>query len=242
MWYFAENGDRKGPVTPEEMQALVESGKLGLATLVWREGFADWLPLAETELRDLLPTDLPFSSSANPVVPLPAPEAGAVEPISTAAVEAKIQQLNTWFAVHWIGLVVGLALKIGFLRLLGIIVGAVFGALLFYQFWKVIQDGDVRTTPGRAVGFMFIPLFNIYWQFVAVWGLAKDANAYIKQRNISTPPLREGRVLIQCILSCFTWMPSLGILIAIASLALWILNVKAFKDTAIAILRSRVAA
>ena len=32
----------------------------------------------------------------------------------------------------------------------------------WYQAWSAIQDGHARTSPGRAVGFVFIPLFNFY--------------------------------------------------------------------------------
>src|SRR5215472_4189380 len=41
--------------------------------------------------------------------------------------------------------------------------------VLIYQMWQSIQDGHARTTPGKAVGFLFIPFFNLYWMFQAVW-------------------------------------------------------------------------
>src|SRR6266852_5492001 len=40
---------------------------------------------------------------------------------------------------------------------------------LWYRMWSAIQDGHARTTPGKAVGLMFVPLFNVYWMFVAFW-------------------------------------------------------------------------
>ena len=40
----------------------------------------------------------------------------------------------------------------------------------------MIQAGGVRTTPGKAVGFLFIPFFNLYWVFTTYVGLAKDWN------------------------------------------------------------------
>ena len=55
-------------------------------------------------------------------------------------------------------------------------VGWVFYLMLLYKLWCVVQDGRAQTTPGQAVGFLFIPCFNIYWQFVSFWGLAKDLN------------------------------------------------------------------
>ena len=44
--------------------------------------------------------------------------------------------------------------------------------------WAAIQDGYARTTPGKAIGFMFIPFFNIYWMFQAIWGYSKDYNNF----------------------------------------------------------------
>src|ERR1700681_1097261 len=38
--------------------------------------------------------------------------------------------------------------------------GVVFSVLI-YTMWAAIQDGHVRTTPGRAVGFLFIPIYSI---------------------------------------------------------------------------------
>ena len=32
-------------------------------------------------------------------------------------------------------------------------------------------------TPGKAVGFLFIPVFGLYWMFVSIWGLGKVFNA-----------------------------------------------------------------
>ena len=49
----------------------------------------------------------------------------------------------------------------------------VFLCMLIYQYWKLIPADNALTTPGKAVGFLFIPGFNFYWGFVALWGLGK---------------------------------------------------------------------
>ncbi len=99
--------------------------------------------------------------------------------------------------------------------ILGVLLSAVgqlwFGALLsvyagvvalvmWYKAWKAIQDGHARTTPGKAVGFLFIPFFNIYWIFQAFWGFAKDHNAYLGRHGGSASKLPEGLFLAYCIL------------------------------------------
>ncbi|MBO5438357.1 MAG: leucine-rich repeat protein [Thermoguttaceae bacterium] len=60
-----------------------------------------------------------------------------------------------------------------------------------YRCWHLIQDGHARTTPGKAVGFIFVPFFNIYWVFVAIYGLAMDLNACAKRNRLNVPYISE---------------------------------------------------
>ncbi|MBT3374753.1 MAG: DUF4339 domain-containing protein [Lentisphaerae bacterium] len=46
-WYYTEDGERRGPFGDEDFASLVESGTIAATTLVWREGMADWVPLAD---------------------------------------------------------------------------------------------------------------------------------------------------------------------------------------------------
>lgn len=46
-WFFAIDGESFGPYTQRELLRRFESGKLGLNTHVWKEGFSDWMPVAE---------------------------------------------------------------------------------------------------------------------------------------------------------------------------------------------------
>lgn len=43
-----------------------------------------------------------------------------------------------------------------------------------YQSWKAVPPEFRSATPGQAVGFLFIPLFNLYWVFRAVPGLSRS--------------------------------------------------------------------
>jgi hypothetical protein len=94
--------------------------------------------------------------------------------------------------------------------------GAVLWWILLFKSWAAIQDGKPSTTPGKAVGFMFIPLFNYYWQFVAILGLARQLNYYCKERSIAAKPVDEQLTLAYCILFCTLWIPYLNILTGIA--------------------------
>ena len=53
-----------------------------------------------------------------------------------------------------------------FLILVPMLLISVVGGLAFwFRAWRGIQDEETRITPGRAIGFLLIPLFNIYWSF-----------------------------------------------------------------------------
>ena len=96
-----------------------------------------------------------------------------------------------------------------------IIVGGILGMIYVYRAWFSIQPGGAQTTPGKAVGFLFIPFFSLYWIFIAYPGWAKDWNR-IRQSysNLSTAPaVSEGLFLAMpiCWLCCL--IPFLGLFI-----------------------------
>ena len=45
-WYFAQQGQRLGPVPTTALQGMLAQGTVSGADLVWREGMADWQPAA----------------------------------------------------------------------------------------------------------------------------------------------------------------------------------------------------
>jgi len=66
-WFYLHEGRPVGPVEESAIGALLHAGSLGPASYVWREGMADWLPVAEIPpLRALI---VPVSV----LPPLPAP-------------------------------------------------------------------------------------------------------------------------------------------------------------------------
>ena len=67
-----------------------------------------------------------------------------------------------------------------------LIVGFIFFYILHYTYWKLVQKEDVRTTPGKAIGYLFIPFYNLYWIFISFRGLAIEINKTLTQKNIST--------------------------------------------------------
>lgn len=71
-----------------------------------------------------------------------------------------------------------------------------------HRAWKLLQWGNVRTTPGKAVGFLFIPFYGLYWLFVAYVGLAKDWNRVLASHpNLNNGPrMSPGLFVTFCIL------------------------------------------
>ena len=50
--------------------------------------------------------------------------------------------------------------------------------IMLYYFWKFLPVGETEITPGKAIGFLFIPFFNWYWAFVAYWRLSQHYERY----------------------------------------------------------------
>jgi len=93
------------------------------------------------------------------------------------------------------------------LLILATIAQTVLFFVLLYKCWALIQDGYPQTTPGKAVGFWFIPLFNLYWIFVAVRGLAEDLNRFASRRNLPIRKASVGLATFYCVVKLCSMFP-----------------------------------
>ena len=109
---------------------------------------------------------------------------------------------------------------------------------LLFRSWSQIQDGEARTSPTTAVGFLFIPYFNLYWMFVAFWGLSKDLDTYIMSRGIRPGRVNTGFVLAACITSCAMMLPLINIILLLVYLPLWLIAINEIKRASMAIAAS----
>lgn len=75
-------------------------------------------------------------------------------------------------------------------------IAIILGCIKLYNWWEVIQDGQARTTPGKAVGFLFIPLFWVFWTFVAFVGLAIDVNRFALRYRQPISPVSPGMAIV----------------------------------------------
>lgn len=74
--------------------------------------------------------------------------------------------------------------------------------ILIYKAWAAIQDGYARTSPGKALGFMFIPIFSIFWMFVAVGSWGKEFNAFAERQGLHYRA-NAGIFMVFCVLMFF---------------------------------------
>ncbi|MBC2596351.1 DUF975 family protein [Ruficoccus amylovorans] len=75
MWYYAIYNRQHGPVSPSEIERLIEQGIVTADTLVWRAGMNEWQPASRTPLAEKFPAaqtlgDLP------PIVDTPSARPG----------------------------------------------------------------------------------------------------------------------------------------------------------------------
>jgi len=81
-----------------------------------------------------------------------------------------------------------------------IVPAAMMHFVLIHRMWRGIQDNQARMTPNRAVGFMFIPLFNVYWAFEVFPGFATDYNAYVVRHGLRAPKLSRNLLIAMLLL------------------------------------------
>ncbi|MHB9071150.1 MAG: DUF4339 domain-containing protein [Sedimentisphaerales bacterium] len=225
MWYYVRNSQRIGPVEQSVIEDLIQNGTIVRQTLVWKSPMSDWKQAGVTELADK------FSD----IAPIP-PSSFAITSYSDVKINfspESLRKLWLWFA--WL-LGAGLPLIFIFIGIPAIIAGTVIYYVLLYRFWMLIQDGKARTSPGKAVGFCFIPFFNFYWLYVAIVGLAKDMNLYCQERNIEGSLPSEGLALAMYITTIISCVPYIGILAAIPSLIIQIILTKQFVETSVKIM------
>lgn len=142
----------------------------------------------------------------------------------------------TWW---WILLAVGAVTSIILIGIPVLIAAYVLWFMFMFKCWNQIQDGYQKTTPGKAIGFLFIPFFNLYWQFVAIHGLAQNLNAYGERHGIAFPRVAEGLALTYCILVLCCIVPLLNYLIPFALIVIIIILTNQFKAASMAIAASQ---
>lgn len=249
LWYYESNHQPAGPVDEAAIAELLKNGTITSLTLVWRDGMPDWKHLGETELSDLARKSTPavppmtapsLNRYANPYASAGAP---ATTPTYNRAAygaaqgtprvrSAVLKRLFTWWLVlTGITVIYEIIITVNpssatatALDCIGSVVALAAGVMnyvLLYRFWQVNQDGHASTTPGRAVGFMFIPIFQLYWIFRAFPGLSLDQNRYIADHfgNLPEGSMKKANPVIAFGYILFTFIGGLVMAILMFSKA-----------------------
>ena len=217
MWYYTVTNQPVGPIDEQKFSQLLASHTINANTLVWKEGMAEWKPLAQTELSKLL-SGLPVPPMAAPYVPNP-------EALLKTQEARNLYDLTRWYKFF------------GFPFIF---------YFLLYKGWEAVPENSRGLKPWKAIGQLFIPLFNYYWLFVGIKELPKELNAYIAKNGVQTAPLSESLALWLCILplcSLASIIPFLGWVIAplagIGAVVITIIFMNDLKKTLIAIAESK---
>jgi Tfp pilus assembly protein PilE len=112
-----------------------------------------------------------------------------------------------------ISLIVGSETKtdvLAFLGIVALIFSAIYWLICLHKCWSIIQGFGARTTPGKAVGYLFIPFYNLYWAFVAYKGLADDANTFARKYGVG----KEINAGLSMAIAITSIIPYLNIIIA----------------------------
>ena len=124
-----------------------------------------------------------------------------------------------------------------------LIVATVFWCILLHRHWSLLQGHGARTTPGKAVGYGFIPVFFFYWWFVAYAGLATDNNRYLRQLGITARRMSFGLAVTNCIIAillCTVGLfPVAGAILTVPYMIIGFVLAVQQRDCVLAILEQR---
>lgn len=100
------------------------------------------------------------------------------------------------------------------------IIGGIYFYIILFRAWHILQpSGMAAMTPGKAVGFYFIPFFAYFWGFFALKGLADNWNNVMSSftDTQAVPRFNSGILLAFCI--CILVFPYIcPILLAVAAI------------------------
>lgn len=86
-----------------------------------------------------------------------------------------------------------------------LIFAGIYAYIILFRAWYCLQPGGARTTPGAAVGFLFVPVYSLYWIFVAYGGWAKDWNRIrASYQNLRSTPVVSENLFLTGFISMIT--------------------------------------
>lgn len=142
------------------------------------------------------------------------------------------------FTAMWVCIAIGIPSLLLIIGIVPLFASSILYLMLLYRLWTLISPAEAKTSPGKAVGFLFIPFFNLYWFFVAFHGLAKSLNIESKRKGIMNIEVNESLSLTICILNILCIVPYLNIVVAFVYLPIFLVVLKQMKDVGVALSKS----
>jgi hypothetical protein len=195
VWFFVgPSGGGEGPVPREQLLELMRRGVVQQTTLVWREGLSEWVPLSAPEAGVLAPPVRRAAPPAAAVAPAPVAFYPDDDPVAVLAEPAR----GPGFGYQPVGVLVLLHfITLG-------IYSTVWLNLLHGKLPKVRHDDP---SAAKALGFLFIPFFNLYWVFFTYHRLAVRVNEQSARAGLADQ-VSTGLAVTNCVLMV---IPCLGL-------------------------------
>ncbi len=224
-YHLVKDGRQLGAYSLPQVQSMLQAGQLSVHDSCWTDGMQGWRPIGEV-----------FATASTPVG-YPAGVGGTKELVNwvPALVFASVY-LGADILLSLIDAEVGGGPVLLFLVLIPLVLFYIFFMMLHHRLWSVLPPQYRTTTPGKAVGFLWIPCFNFYWGFVSWPQLATGYLNWQKECRRSNPVDVYGLTIAYAVLFILQillfWVPILGFLVSIASFVLFILIYRPLTNVA----------
>lgn len=184
MYHLNRNGVSSGSHTPEAILQMLRSREVLSTDLVWTEGMERWMPVAGVpELWNSYAVNSGLGSGPHgkPLKWMPlciATAIGTAQAIRLAWPEVIGTSSETFNGDEF---------RLFASLLVTVLVVLILWSQLHFKLWKSLPSDLRATSPGKAVGLMLVPLFNLYWAFVTWPKLGQGMIQWQKRRNVRSP-------------------------------------------------------
>jgi predicted Ser/Thr protein kinase len=131
------------------------------------------------------------------------------------------------------------------LPIMALVVAYTAWGILHYACWKALPVRHRRTTPGMAVGLLFVPVFNFYWTFVSLRRLASGFHAWSDEHPDRQIRPAGGLAIGKATSFVASWTitgPVLAPIVAIVDVVLFALYYRAVAHNANEVIAAEAAA
>lgn len=186
MWHFESEGQAVGPVSPEEIQNYINTGRVTAETRVWRAGFSDWMPAGQTELAAAFQRPAPppigapaYSQPSYSPPPSYAPQPSYSPPPNYAPAPPMYPGAAPQYGGYPAGQFAGFWIRFGAYLIDSIIIGVVMGVLFAIVIGMVAgmmnsaSSDDQGTAIGLATVFFYLVEFVVIGTYFTAFTASK---------------------------------------------------------------------